>query len=317
MTDQPTPASAAAAMLGDDAVPAKTETPTPVATDAVVPGVVKPSDNHDKPATPWTVPDWAKDLSPEDLGYLEKKQMGDPKTLYKSYREAERALNDGRIALPKEDATPEEIGKFHSKLGRPDSPDKYTPPEGADPALFKEIAAEAFDAGLNQKQLDKLAARYNKAQHAQLVQLSDTWVRDINDSQAKLEKEWGPNTPQEVEYNKRAMRALGMSVAEASEYMTKGAERFLRLLNIAGHSIAEDNSANIASDTTLGFGLNANRASAELQELRSNKAFMDRVFVDKDPAAVAKYQRLIKSTSEAGQVRRTVRGKFTQETTAD
>ncbi len=170
---------------------------------------------------------------------------------------------------------------------------------------------------MNQKQLDKLAARYNKAAQAQMTALNDTWVKDINSSQAKLEAEWGKNSPQEIEFNKRAMRALGISVAEGSEYMTKGAEKFLRLLNMAGHMIAEDNSANIASDSTLGFGLNANRASAELAELRGNKAFMDRVFTEKDPAAVAKYKRLINATAEAGQVRKTVRGKFTNSPTAD
>ena len=148
-----------------------------------------------------------------------------------------------------------------------------------------------------------------------MVELENGWVKQINDAQAKLEREWGPQqTPQEIEFNKRAMRAYGISVAQGAEYMKSGAEGFLRLLNAAGHAIQEDNSASITSDSTMGFGLNANRAAAELQELRSNRDFMQRVH-DRDPVAKAKYDRLINATAEAGQVRRTVKGGFKQSAT--
>jgi len=310
MTDQPTPTpvSAAATILGGDD-PAPAAVATPAAATPATPGAVKPSDNTDRAAPTWQAPEWAKDWSPEDLGYLEKKGFADPRKLYDSYREAERTLNDGRIAIPKDDAPPEAWDKFHSKLGRPDSIEKYVPPEGADPALFKEIASEAWAQGMNQKQLDGLAAKYSKAQQAQMAQLENAWIKDTNEAQRKLESEWGNNTPAEIEFNKRAMRALGISVADGAEYMKHGAERFIRLLNLAGRAIAEDNSANIASDTTLGFGLNANRASAELQELRGNKDFMQRV-AEREPNALAKYNRLVNSTAESGQVRRTIRSGF-------
>jgi hypothetical protein len=128
-------------------------------------------------------------------------------------------------------------------------------------------------------------------------------------AQGKLEKEWGSNTPQEIEHNRRAMRALGISVEDATEYMKQGSEKFLRLLNLAGHVIAEDNSGDIQSDSTLGFGLTANRATAELGELRANKDFMARVWA-KDPVAKAKYDRLNAAAAEAGLVRNTVKQNF-------
>ena len=111
-----------------------------------MPGTVKPSENHDKPAPTWQAPDWAKDWAPEDLGYLEKKGFADPRKLYDSYREAERTLNDGRIAIPKDDAPPEDFDKFHSprSWAGPDSPDKYVAPQNADPEMFKAMSTRGL-----------------------------------------------------------------------------------------------------------------------------------------------------------------------------
>jgi hypothetical protein len=93
--------------------------------------------------------------------------------------------------------------------------------------------------------------------------------------------------------------------------MRGGSEKFLRLLNMAGHMIADDNSGDIASDSTLGFGLTPNRAAAELQELRNNKEFMQRVHSG-EPVAKAKYNRLIGITADAGMIRRTIKSGFKQ-----
>jgi len=302
MTD--TQSAAAAALAGDTA-------PTPTPTPAQTPGGVKAAvDPAATPAATWQAPDWAKDLPTEDLGYLEKKKFDDPKNLLKSYRELERTLSDDRVAIPKDWNDPAQVDKFFSKVGRPDSADKYVAPKDADPALFKALAPGLHEAGLTQAQVEKAAAAYNKAAQEQMSQQLTKWIGDENAAQAKLEREWGQNTPAEVEHNRRAMRAIGMSVDEAQAAMrASGAEKFLRLLNMAGHLIAEDNSGDIASEQTLGFGMTANRASAELAELRNNKDFMARVHGG-DATAKAKYNRLIASTADAGLVRNTIKSNF-------
>lgn len=294
---------AAAAALAEPAQPAATP-----ATPAQ-PAGVQPRSDPGTPAAAWKAPDWAKDWSAEDLGYLEKKRLDDPRKLYDSYRNLERTLSDDRVALPKDWGNQEEVDKFYNRVGRPDSPDKYVAPKDADANMFKALAPELHGAGLTQAQVDKITQGYNKFAQAQIAEQANAWIADQNDAQARLEKEWGAKTPQEVEHNRRAMRALGISVDEATAYMRGGAEKFLRLLNTAGHMIAEDNSGDIQSDATLGFGLTPNRAAADLAELRSNKDFMQRVYSG-DQVAKNKYNRLVATAAEGGQVRRTVRSGF-------
>ena len=173
------------------------------------------------------------------------------------------------------------------------------------------LAPELHAAGLTQKQLDRVTDGYNKFANEQMQQQQQAWMKDQSDAQAKLEREWGLKTPQEIEHNRRAMRAIGMTVDEAESYMRSGSEKFLRMLNLAGHMIAEDNSGDIVSDETLGFGLTPNRAAAELQELKANSEFMKRVYGG-DHAAKAKYDRLVKATSDGGMVRRTIRSGYSK-----
>lgn len=297
------PGAAAAALAGGETQPTTTEP----ATTTAVPGSVQPTKAPG--SVEWVAPEWAKDLPAEDLGYLEKKRLHDPKDLFKSYRELERTLSQDKIVLPKDGADPKEWDAVYNRLGRPESPDKYAPPKDADPELFKALAPELHGAGLTQAQLDKVAGGYNKYAQQQMEAAQNQWLKDQEAAQSKLEREWGANTPAEIEHNRRALRALGMSIAEASTYMRAGSEKFLRLLNIAGHAIAEDNSGSITSDETLGFGLTPNRAAAEKQAMMADKDFMARVHRG-DPAAKAKYNRVVQAMADGGvkgNVVRTVR----------
>ena len=301
------PGAAAATLV--DPNPVQTTTTTQ---PAAVPGEVKARvDPGSEPAP--AAPEWVKDWAPEDVGIVEKKAWKSPQDLYKSYRELEKMMGKDKVVLPADGADPKEWDAVYSKLGRPDSPDKYAAPKDADATMFKALAPELHTAGLTQAQVDKVAAGWNKYVEGMTAEQTTAWLNDQATAQSKLEREWGANTPQEIEHNRRAMRALGISVEDATQYMKNGSEKFLRLLNLAGHVIAEDNSGDIASDSTLGFGMTANRAAAELGELRSNGEFMKRVYA-KDPIAKAKYDRLVNAASEGGMVRNTVKSKFTRQT---
>lgn len=260
-------------------------------------------------AAPGTAPEWAKDWPAEDVGYLEKKGLSDPKKLYDSYRNLERTLSSDKIPLPKEGADPKEWDQVWSKLGRPDSPDQYAAPEGADPEMFKALAPAFHKVGLSNERVADLTKVYNDYVGGLIQQQENAYLEDQSKAMKALESEWGKEGPKEIEFNRRAMRALGLSVDDATRYMQGGAEKFLRLLNLAGRSIAEDNAGDIASNDTLGFGLTPNRAAAELAELKANKDFMERVR-RREPMAKAKYDRLIKAYSEGGTPRKTINSSY-------
>lgn len=260
-------------------------------------------------AAPGTAPEWAKDWPAEDVGYLEKKGLSDPKKLYYSYRNLERTLSSDKIPLPKEGADPKEWDQVWSKLGRPDTPDQYAAPEGADPEMFKALAPAFHKVGLSNERVADLTKVYNDYVGNLIQQQQNVYLEDQSKAMKALESEWGKEGPKEIEFNRRAMRALGLSVDDATRYMQGGAEKFLRLLNLAGRSIAEDNAGDIASNDTLGFGLTPNRAAAELAELKANKDFMARV-QRREPMAKAKYDRLIKAYSEGGTPRKTINSSY-------
>ena len=261
------------------------------------------------PAPTGTAPAWLKDWPAEDVGYLEKKGISDPKKLFDSYRNLERTLSNDKIVLPKDGADPKEWDQVWSKLGRPDSPDQYAAPEGADPEMFKALAPGLHKAGLSNAQVGEITKAYNDYVGNLVQGQENSYLEDQSKAMKTLESEWGKEAPKEIEFNRRAMRALGLSVDDATRYMQGGAEKFLRLLNLAGRSIAEDNAGDIASNETLGFGLTPNRAAAELAELKANKDFMARV-QRREPMATAKYNRLIKAYSEGGTPRKTINSSY-------
>lgn len=254
-------------------------------------------------------PEWVKDWEPEDAGYIEKKGYRDPKDLYKAYRSLERTLSNDKIVLPKDGADPAEWDAVWNKLGRPEAPDKYAMPEGADAEMFKSLAPGLHKAGLSNAQVGEITKAYNDYVGKLVQGQENSYLEDQSKAMASLEREWGKDGPKEIEFNRRAMRALGLSVEDATRYMQGGAEKFLRLLNLAGRSIAEDNAGDIRSDETLGFGLTPNRAAAELAELTRDKEFMARV-ARRDPVAKAKYDRLLKAYSEGGKARTTISKAF-------
>src|SRR5512146_2906540 len=107
-------------------------------------------------------------------------------------------LNGSAIHLPKADATPEEQQRFYNdiytKLGRPESPEKYEHqrpklPDGTpwDDAGEKEFLATAHKAGLSKTQvqtvLDWYGGRLTAGMQAQGAQIEET--------ERLLKKEWG------------------------------------------------------------------------------------------------------------------------------
>ena len=289
------PVGSAAALLGaGEGNPGATGTTTTV-TPAAVPGATAAS----------TSPAWTEGWAAEDAGYVEKKGWRAPTDLFKSYRELEGKLGADKVVLPKDANDAQGWDTVYNRLGRPESADKYQFPEGVDANTVKSLAPELHKMGISQRQAEALAKLdLQRAQSAQAMQ-AEKWNADQAQAVEKLNREWGADAPKNIELNRRAMRALGLSVDEATNYMNGGgSEKFLRLLNMVGKAIGEDNSGSLESESGLGFGMTPNRAAAELQALKANPEFMKR-WGNGDPHARAQYDQLLKQTQGA---RRTVGG---------
>jgi len=120
--------NAAAALLGDNGG-AGAGAPGAGAAPAGVAPTAQPS-----PGSVWTAA-----FDEDTNAYVSNKGWKEPQDLLMSYRNLEKFAGGAKnlLELPPEDASPEQLDAFYTKLGRPASPDEYgiRPPEGADPEL--------------------------------------------------------------------------------------------------------------------------------------------------------------------------------------
>src|SRR5690606_8597707 len=132
----------AAALLGDNG--------TPAAPAAGVQPTAQPSANSD----------WTAAFYEDSNAYVSNKGWKEPSDLLMSYRNLEKFAGGAKnlLELPPEDASPEVLDAFYSKLGRPANPDEYglQPPQGGDPELTNWFKGTAHKLGLSAKQAQAL-----------------------------------------------------------------------------------------------------------------------------------------------------------------
>lgn len=128
--------------------------------------------------------------TPDQLRSLEK--VTDIGNLIKSYVHAQQMIGSS-IRRPGESAKQEEWDAFYSKLGRPESADKYNRieklPEGLqrDEVLERAFYGVAHQAGLSQRQVDALVQWWVGAQQEVAKQYSGAQDEAVG----ALQKDWG------------------------------------------------------------------------------------------------------------------------------
>lgn len=172
---------------------------------------------------------WLSGLSEGNRKLAETKGWTAPESADKvlsSYAELERMQGES-LRMPKPDAAPDEWKNFYSKLGRPESPDKYEfkRPENlpADIAYSDDLAKAAkpwmHEAGLNPKQAQQVhdkfvgyAAQQEQARKAAIVQA----VEQTHDDLIR-DPEWGPKDSETFKTKyalaDRALKKLGLTEA--------------------------------------------------------------------------------------------------------
>ena len=138
-----------------------------------------------------------KEFLPEDI--RNEKCLDSVKhfgTLAKNYVNAQKMVGANKVAIPGENATAEELNEFYSKLGRPESADKYTTdkislPNGItlDEDQIKSFREFAFNNGLNQKTFEAAVA-YDIARAAsQAAAAKQAAETEYNSTLAQLQRD--------------------------------------------------------------------------------------------------------------------------------
>jgi hypothetical protein len=149
------------------------------------------------------------DTLPEDVrAEPSLKNFQDAGQLAKSYVHAQRMVGADKISVPTKHATDEDWNQVFSKLGVPDSPDKYEVKyelqEGANETPVKNFISEAHKLNLLPHQVQGVLNYYSQLEQG----AADTQQKDMElnkiENESSLRKEWG------LAYDKKMNAANGV-----------------------------------------------------------------------------------------------------------
>lgn len=160
-------------------------------------------------------------LSEGTRSWVETKGYKSFDDIAQAAQHAEQKLGSS-LSVPKDDAPQEEWDKFYSKLGRPESADKYEfkRPEGLPEDLpwdsegEQALKAWAFEAGVPPKQAQNILNGYAKMQADRLQAARTAQAEAVTRTADELTKEWGPadsdGFKQKHQLADRAFKKLGL-----------------------------------------------------------------------------------------------------------
>ena len=269
----------AAALLGDNG--------TPAAPAAGVAPTAQPSANSV----------WTAAFDEDTNAYVSNKGWKEPSDLLMSYRNLEKFAGGAKnlLELPPEDASPEQLEAFYTRLGRPADPEEYglRPPEGADPELTNWFKGTAHKHGLTAKQAQALFTEWNGMSGAMQEKLQAQQAQESEKAIGTLKQEWGQAYDQNISAGRRAVAALGLDAGKLQAYEDKlGTAEMLKLFATLGSKMGEDSFAGDRSEG--GFGMTPAQAQAQISDLKLDKGFMDK-YTSGNRDAIAKMTRLMEA----------------------
>ena len=139
--------------------------------------------------------------SEENADIVERKGWKSPDDAVKSYRESEK-MSSGQVKIPGEEASPEELSSFYTKIGRPDTPEGYEITDipdnvGMDDETLSQLRNDAFKAGVPKVAFETVLKNY-------LNRMSEQVVQSRVDGEKVLKEEvWKGDYDKNIEIAKR------------------------------------------------------------------------------------------------------------------
>jgi len=145
---------------------------------------------------PTVAKSWKEAISEEFRNDPNISKFTEIDALAKSYINATRMIGQDKVAVPNENSTDDQWNEVYTKLGRPESADKYTLDAKSEVAPIDETAIKTFaetshKLGLNNKQAQGILEYYKGIMESNVQQSKI----DVETSQAQAEQElrqeWG------------------------------------------------------------------------------------------------------------------------------
>jgi hypothetical protein len=267
------------------------------ATTAAVVATTTPAASTAPPA-PAAALTWLPTADEVTVGYVTNKGWTEPGQVLDSYRNLEKLMGADRagntVVLPKPDATPEELGKFYERLGRPAAADGYKleVPAGGDPEFAKQASAWFHELGLSQKQGEALTQKWNAHIGGMTQAQAQATQQAFQADDAQLRTDWGQAYTQNLTQAQAAVRGLGISAEHIDKLSTSlGHKATMELFQKIGSRMGESDFVTGDKLEKFGNALTPGQAKAEIQSLRDDKAFVAKL-LSKDAESTARWTRL-------------------------
>lgn len=246
------------------------------------------------------VPDFKSFVSGLDEGLRNEPslaQIADFPTLAKNYVNAEKLIGAKRIALPGENATPEELNAFYQAIGRPETPDGYK-------IKFKDGFTMCNDDVLKwAKETFHKVGMSNKAGQSLLDEYADYVTAEANRIDAEMKK---TRDLSEVTLRKEFGLAYEQNLRIGDNFLTKFASPelvevfkssglvynpdFIRFCANAGMKIVED--PGIGGSGAGSLIMTPDQAKGKITELLGSPEFQKQYTDKSDPAHNAAVQKM-------------------------
>lgn len=226
------------------------------------------------------MPEWAKDIEPDLMNDPIMKNHKDIKSVVKSYVHAARMVGADKVVVPGKNATPEEIKNYISKLGLPESADKYTVNLDKDSLFGGEKLAKVKELALQHNILPSQLESLLKFVESDINGLVETETKKSQEEMLqginKLKQEWG-----EEGFKKNAH----MGHAAAKHF---GGDEFVKYLNDTGlgndpmlikifsqigNKLKSEDTFN--ADVVGRFAMTKDEAQRNIAALFADKAYLD------------------------------------------
>jgi len=167
----------------ETATPTETTTPTTPTTTAA-------------PVAPATPPSWKDSISEDFRNDPSIEKFTEIDALAKSYINATKMIGQDKLVIPTNNSTEDQWNEVYSKLGRPESADKYSLDAKSeivemDEGAIKSFAEQSHKLGLNNKQAQGILEYYKNNMEGTAQQSRIDTETAQTQAEQQLRQEWG------------------------------------------------------------------------------------------------------------------------------
>lgn len=218
-----------------------------------------------QPALPWFASDTT--IAEQYGEYVKNKGWSGPSDVIKSYQGAEKLIGrdpNTLLVLPRAD-DPAGLRAVQSKLGLPESPDKYDfgiPKDKINPVFDGWARKNFHELGLTGSQAKDLIARYEQFGAEAATRQEAEYKASVTADKQTLQREWGGGFERQMNAAQTAVRALGFTAEMVNALESAlGYAGTMKYLADMGKKFSEDGF--VSGDSQTGFSATMTQAEAK------------------------------------------------------